>query len=166
MNESVAGSAAQSQSRSIDPLKLKSKARLRYETDEEVCGRNKKAIAYELRTSDAQLCRYLGDGYADDLPAHKVPLLTREVGPGYIEWLAREAGGTYHHGEQALVSRESVTTLLGLLAKQSGQVVQQLLQHLEDHIWSEKERLADLPSLRKLQTILQNLVQDAEGGAK
>jgi hypothetical protein len=164
MSSSVGSSAHQDQSRLIDPLKLKSKARLQLELA--ASGLPQKALAYGIRTSEAQMSRYLGDQSPDDLPSYKVPYLTTELGPGYMEWLAIQCGGVYHHGKQGHISHESVTTLIGLLAKQSGNVVQQLLQHLEDHIWSEKERLEDLPSLRKLQAIIQSLVQDAEGGAQ
>ena len=163
MHESVAGSAPQGQSRSIDQLKLKSKARLRYETSEEVCGHHRKAIAYDLVTSDAQLTRYLGDQYPDDLPAHKVPYLVRGVGAiGYMEWLARECGGTYHHGEHAPHCHHSVKVMIGMLAKQGGTVVQQLLQDLEIGI----NQNDDLTGLRKLKTIVEELIQGVEGGVQ
>jgi hypothetical protein len=162
MHSSVAGSSPQGNSRSIDPLKLRSKARLRFETEEEVCGQHKKAISFELRTSDAQLTRYLGDQYGDDLPAHKVAYLTRGVGPGYMEWLARESGGVYHHGESGPPCHESVKEMIGLLAQQSGNVIQQLLKHLDKHI-AKRE---DLPGLRKLRAIVEEVIAIEEGGGR
>ena len=166
MCSSVGSTSPQDQTRPVDPLKLKSKAWLRKETDPEICGQSQKAIAIDLLTTEPQLSRYLGDQYPDDLPAHKVPRLTRSVGPGYMERLAIQCGGTYHHGEQAPHSHVAVVTLIGLLAKQGGTVVQQLLQHLEDQIWSESERLQDVGGLRKMKGLVESLLAEAEGGGK
>ena len=166
MCSSVGSTSPQDQTRIVDPLKLKSKARLRKEVDPEVSGQSQKAIAIDLRTSEPQLSRYLGDQYPDDLPSYKVAHLTRSVGPGYMEWLATQCGGAYHHGEQAPHSHATVYALIGLLAKQGGTVVQQLLQHLEDHIWSEAERQQDVAGLRKMKTLVESLLAEAEGGAK
>ena len=162
MNESVAGSAPQDQSRFVDPMKTKSKARLRLEL--ESLGISHKALAYGTRTAEAQLTRYLGDQYTDDLPSYKIPAVVRELGPGYMEWLALQCGGAYHHGEHHL-AHHSVTVLVGLLARQSGATLQQLIQDLSDQNWSSTERQADLPGLRKLRGIVEELIQGAEGGA-
>lgn len=162
MHSSVGRPASQDNSRSIDPLKLKLKARLRTETDPNLCGQAQKAIAYDLRTSEAQLTRYLGDQYPDDLPAHKVPHLVRSVGAGYMEELARLCGGVYHHGEHAPHCHQSVVVVIGLLAKQGGNVVQQLLQDMDAHI-HQKE---DLAGLRKLKTLVEELIADVEGGER
>jgi len=161
MSKSIAGSAAQNQIHSVDHLKLKSKERLRFETSEDLCGHHKKEVAYQLRTSDAQLSRYLGDGYPDDLPAHKVAYLTRCAGPGYMQWLARECGGEYHHGEHAAHPHEAIVTLLGLLAKQEGNALQQLLQDL-DHLTVA----ADVPPLRRLVALTEEVIADVEGGVQ
>jgi len=160
MRESVAGSAPQDQSRTVDPLKLKSKARLRLEL--ETSGLPQKALAYGTRSCEAQVTRYLGEQYQDDLPSYKVPYITTELGPGYMQWLAIQCGGVYHHGAQPPHCHQSVTTLIGLLARQSGNVVQKLLQDLNTHI-SQQE---DLPGLRKLRGIVESLIQDVEGGAQ
>ena len=159
MHNSVAGSAPQDQTRPLDPLRLKSKERLRKEVDPEISGQSQKAIAIDLRVDEAQLSRYLGDQYRDDIPAHKVPALTRSIGPGYMEWLGIQCGGVYHHGEQAPHCHQSVTTLIGLLAKQSGSVVQQLLQDLDKHLAVNN----GLPGLRRLKTIVEATIQEAEG---
>ena len=143
MQTSVGSTPPQDNSRSIDPLKLKLKARLRTETDPNLCGQAQKAIAYDLRTSEAQLTRYLGDQYPDDLPAHKVPHLTRSTGPA-----------PHQH--------QDVVVVIGLLAKQSGAVVQQLLQDITTHL-TQKE---DLPGLRKLRTLVETLIADVEEGAR
>lgn len=164
MHESVAGSAPQSQCRTVDPMKAKAKCRLRLE--HELSGLSNKALAIGLNTSEAQLTRYLGEQYPDDLPSYKIPAVVRELGPGYMEWMAIQCGGVYHHGAQATRTNATTTTLIGLLAKQGGAVIQQLLQHLEDHIWSEAERRKDVAGLRKMKTLLESLLTEAEGGAK
>ena len=161
MCSSVGRTSPQDQTRPLDPLRPKSKARLRHEVDPEISGQSQKAIAIDLRVDEAQLSRYLSDQYRDDIPAHKVPALTRSIGPGYMEWLGIQCGGVYHHGETAPHCHKSVTTLLGLLAKQSGTVVQQLLQDLGNHI----DKNQDLPGLRRLKTTVEELIADVEGGA-
>lgn len=160
MHDSVGSSAPQDHSRSIDPLKLKSKARLRLEVA--TSGIPQKALAYDTRSCDAQVTRYLGDQYPDDIPSYKVPYLTTALGPGYMEWLAIQCGGVYHHGEHAPHCHRSVTVLLGLLAKQSGGVVQQLLQDLDHHINTHQ----DLVGLRRLKTTVEELINDVDGGSK
>lgn len=156
MDTNVPAGIGQCQGRVVDQLRLRSKARLRLE--HELSGMPNKALAFDLCTPEAVLSRILSDQSPDDLPSHKVPLLTRAQGPGFIEWLALQCGGAYHHGEHAPHCHKSVTILLGLLAKQSGAVVQQLLQDLEDHLTSNQ----DLPGLRRLKTIVEELISDVE----
>jgi hypothetical protein len=163
MDSSVGSTAPQDQPRTVDPLKLKSKARLRLELA--ASGLPQKALAYGIRSCPAQVTRYLGDEYSDDLPAHKVPHLISELGPGYMEWLALQCGGSYHHGE-TVPAAPPITVLVGLLARQSGNTIQQLIQDLSDHNWSSNERQADLPGLRKLHGIVEAILQLAEGGGQ
>jgi len=163
MIHKVAGSAPQGQSRPVDPLKLKSKARLRLEL--ELSGLPQKALAYGIPTTEPQLTRYLGDQYSDDLPSYKVPGVVRELGPGYMEWLALQCGGTYHHGEMASI-QEPVHVLVGLLARESGLNLQALIQDLADRDWTPEERQAELGGLRRLLSVVQALIHSAEGGAQ
>lgn len=163
MEPNIADSANPGQSnqaRSYDPLKAKAKARLRFEI--EAAGLPQKALAIGLRTSDAILSRILAEHCPDDLAAYKVPALTRELGPGYMEWLALQCGGVYHHGE-CQQSGQAVTVLVGLLAKQSGATVQELIQDLSDHEWSAQERQEALPGLRKLHAVIESLIREAGG---
>jgi len=164
MDPNIAGSATQGQSRSVDSRKLKFKRRLRLEA--ELSGIPHKALAYGLATSDAQLSRYKGDQYPDSLHDYEIPDLTHELGPGFMEFLALQCGGVYTHGAAATSNQPPVAVLIGLLAKTSGDSVQQLVQALEDHDWSQEEKLASLPVLRKLYSIVGALLQDAEGGAR
>lgn len=164
MEPNIAGSANPGQSnqvRAFDPLKAKAKARLRFEI--EAAGIPQKALAIGLRTSDSILSRYLAWHAADDLPAYKIPSLVRELGPGYMEWLALQCGGTYHHGEGHPAAHVPVPVLVGQLAKQSGAAVQQLISDLEDHVWSLQERQHALLGLRTLQQVIEGLIQEAEG---
>ena len=163
MHESVAGSAPQGQSRSVDPMKAKAKCRLRLE--HELSGLSNKALAIGLNTAEAQLTRYEGEQYQDDLPAHKLPALTHELGPGFMQWLALQCGGIYHHGE-CHAAHESMPVLIGLLARQSGATLQQLIQDLMDHEWSPSERQGELPKLRHLRATVDALIREAEGGAR
>ena len=156
MHDSVGSSASQSHSRSIDHLKLKFQSRFRLEVS--TAGIPQKALAYDIRTDEAKVTRYLSDQYPDDLPLWRLPLVTASLGPGLMEFTAIQCGGVYHHGEHAPHCHKSVTTLLGLLAKQSGGVVQQLLQDLGKH------PDADLPGLRRLKTVVEELIADVEGG--
>ncbi len=160
MCRSVGSTPNQDQLRSIDQLKLKCKARLRLEVA--TSGIPQKALAYDIRSDEAKVSRYLSDQYPDDLPLWRIPLVTTSLGPGLMQWLAIQCGGSYHHGEQPPHCHQSVTTLIGLLARQSGNVVQKLLQDLNTHI-SQQE---DLPGLRKLAGIVESLIQDVEGGAQ
>lgn len=162
MHESVAGSAPQSQSRTVDPMKAKAKRRLRLE--HELSGLSNKALAIGLNTSEAQLTRYEGEQYQDDLPAHKIPALTQELGFGYMEWLAMQCGGTYTHEHAAPASHPPIPILIGLLAKASGASIQQMIQALEDHDWFPEERRECLPGLRSLIVIIGAMVAEAEAG--
>lgn len=143
-------------------MKAKTKRRLRLE--HELSGLSNKALAIGLNTAEAQLTRYEGEQYQDDLPVHKVPALTQEAGPGFMEWLALQCGGTYTHGHSTTAAgHPPITVLIGLLAKASGASIQEMVQALEDHDWSADERRDNLPGLRKLQAIVHTLVQEAEG---
>ena len=114
MDPNIAGSATQGQSRPIDPLKTKSKARLRLEL--EASGIPQKALAYGILTTEPLLSRILADHCPDDLPSYKIPAVTRELGPGYMQWMALQCGGVYHHGECPAV-HQPVPVLIGLLAR-------------------------------------------------
>ena len=156
MHSSVGSPAGQDNNRSIDPQRKKFKARLRREV--EISEIPQKAFAYGLKTSEAQLTRYLGDQYPNALHDHELPAVTRELGPGYMEWLAIQCGGVYHHGEHAPHCHQSVVVVIGLLAKQSGAVVQQLLQDLK-----ASGKHDELPGLRRLKILVETLIADVEG---
>nr|WP_320131979.1 hypothetical protein [uncultured Holophaga sp.] len=150
----------QHQGERFDPLKFQAKRRLRLEL--EASGQDQKPLAIEARVDDAKVTRWLHDKYVDDLPAYKVPAITRQWGPGFMEWLAIQCGGVYHHGEQVEHLRLPAVALVGLLARESGCTVQQLIQDLEDMHWSPDEKQARLPQLRKLLQIVQAFVAEAE----
>lgn len=160
MEPTIAGSANQGQSRPVDPLRSKSKARLRLEL--EASGLPQKALAYGLNTAEPLLTRILADHCPDDLPSYKIPAVTRELGPGYMAWLSLQCGGVYHHGECAPAPQQTITVLIGQLAKHSGSTIERLIGDLEDQRWSAKERQAQLPGLRTLHAIVGALIRQAE----
>lgn len=157
-------SSNQRQAESIDTPKLKFKRRLRMELD--ASGTSEKAVALEARIDFGQFSRMLDATYTDALHAHHIPAFVRECGPGLMRWLAVQCGGTYQHDILPVRSDDSPLVLIGLLAHQSGHSIQHLIQDLQDGQWSPEERLAALPGLRKLHTVIETLIQDAEGSSK
>ena len=165
METNLALRGQQCQAENLDrSMKFKIKRRLRLET--EMNGGNQKALAYATGTDEGALSRMLSERCEDAFPAHKLPAQVAEQGPGLIEFLALQCGGTYLHGTEPAMLKASPTTLAGLLAKESGGVVQQLVQHLEDRVWTPEERQADIPALRKLLRIAETLLADAEQGVQ
>ena len=141
-------------------LKLKFKRRLRLEI--ELAQALRKNVASGTATDESALSRFLNDRYEDSFPIHKLPLLTQEIGPGFMAYLATQCGGTYHHGEAPRHLSTSPGRLTGLLARESGATVQQLV----DREWTAEERQADIPHLRKLMQIVESLLEDAEKGVR
>lgn len=139
---------------SVDPGKLRIKRRMRLEL--ELSGRQHKAISIGMGVDQAILSRWLNDQYPDVMPSHRLPDWEREVGPGLWEWLEQErpAAPSQQHPD--------IAGLTILLAKVGGQCVSELIQALADHEWSEDERRANLPALRKLQSVVNALVHEAE----
>lgn len=144
--------------------KLKSKRQLRLEMD--LAGIQQKALAISLDMDQAQLSRTLSDGCMEEPLVSDLPGITREVGPAYMQWVAMQCGGTYHHGEQAQASTVTPAVLVALLARGSGDTISQLVQDLQDNHWSAEERMAQLPGLRKLLAVVEALLRQAEGGVK
>ena len=125
-----------------------------------------KAIAIGIGMDQGQFSRVLSDEHNDALHAHSLPTLTREMGPGLMQWLALRCGGQYTHGAER-VPQGSPVVLVGLLARETGATLQQLIQQLEDHRWDADERMAALPGLRKLHALVSDLLRQAdEGGAQ
>lgn len=153
---------SQQQPESLDPARASMKSRLRFEV--EASGLPHKAVAIGIGMDQGQFSRVLSDEHKDALHAHTIPMLTRELGPGLIEWLAVRCGGTYIHGAESCRSEPPVV-LIGLLARQSGATIQQLIQQLEDHAWSPGECRRSIPALRKLHDLVGDILRQAEGGA-
>jgi hypothetical protein len=145
-------------------MKFKIKSRLKLETV--MNGDNQKALAIATNTDDGALSRMLSPRCEDAFPVHKMPAQVREQGPGLMEYLAIQCGGVYHHGEAEHHLHGTPGRLCGLLAKETGVTIQQLVQHMEDRVWSEDERQSDIPHLRKLISIASTLLKDAEMGVQ
>ena len=58
----------------------------------ELSGRLRKNLSEELGVDQAQLSRWEAENYPATFPIHLLPAWTRYVGPGLLEYLAREAG--------------------------------------------------------------------------
>ena len=162
MDSNLALSGAQSHPESHDgTMRRKVKRRIRQELA--ITEMDQKAVAIGTSTDPGQFSRMLNDACDDSFPAHRIPALTRELGPGFMEWLALQCGGVYHHAEACHTLHASPLTLVGLLANYAGKSVQQLLQDFKDGVWTREERQADLPTLRKLRQVIDTLIADAEG---
>lgn len=144
-----------------DAARAALKNRLRFEVA--ASGLPHKAVAIGIGMDQGQFSRVLSDEHKEALHAHSLPHLTRELGAGLMQWLALRCGGTYVHGLESAPSEPPVV-LLGLLARQSGSTLQQLIQQLEDNDWNPYERRAAVPALRKLHHLVSDLLQQAEGG--
>jgi len=141
--------------------KAKVKHRLRLEI--ELAGIPQKALAIGAHLDEGQLSRMLNDKSEEALPAHKIPAVVQEVGPGFMEWLALQCGGIYTHGSEAVLLQGSLPTLVGNLAAQTGECVKQLITVMESHqvnVDTEKDVVA---GLRQLALNIQTLLLHAEG---
>lgn len=164
MHQNLLSGARQGHPETLDRrMKLKTKERLRMELA--LSGLPQKALAYGTGTDEAQMARMLGERYEEALPAHKIPSTVRELGPGFMEWLALQCNGIYvHGGELTLLDSPTSSALVGLLAQHAGLTVQMLIEHFEDHVWTGDEKREVIPLLRKLRQIVDTLLSDAEGG--
>ena len=158
---SFSPSVNQCQGKSLDTPKLKFKRRIRMELD--ATGVPCKAVSIEAGLDPGFFSRAIRDEHDEAIHAHSLPAITRELGPGLMTWLAGQCGGTYQHGAEIGHIEAQPTVLIGLLAHESGDLIQQLIQDLADADWSPKERAARIPSLRKLHSIVESLLADAEG---
>lgn len=159
MDTNLALNGQQNQPEKFDKvMKVKVKRRIRMELD--LSGAPQRPVAIETGTDEGAFSRMINDRYEDAFPVHKVPALVRELGPGFMEWLALQCGGTYHHDETPHLMHTAPLALVGLLANTAGRTIQHLLTDIQDHKdWNHQ----DLPNLRKLEAIIDTLIHDAEG---
>jgi hypothetical protein len=143
-------------------MKMKFKSRFRLELEN--TGLPHKALAFGAGIDQGQLSRMLADHHDEDLPAWRLPSVTRELGPELMEWLALQCGGTYSHGLVSAGPRLTVAVLLGQLAHQSGDCLQSLIQDMADAHWSQAEREVSIPGLRALREVVAALLRAAERG--
>jgi hypothetical protein len=150
---------AQGKADNLERLKLKARFRLEIES----AGLPQKAVAIGAGIDEGHLSRLLNDSHGDALPAHKLPAITRELGPGLMEWIALQCGGVYVHGTEAQHIEAAPGVLTGMLAHEVGDVVQQVFQDMADGSWSADERMSRVAALRKVVLVAQSLLADAEG---
>ena len=141
--------------------KVRMKHRLRLEL--ELAGIPQKALAIGARIDEGQLSRMLSDRNEEALPAHKFPVITQELGPGLMEWLAIQCGGLYSHGAEGPLIEGPLATLVGKLAHQTGEVVQQLIFVMESKHINIDEQKDVIAALRGMAQTTQALLNTTEG---
>jgi hypothetical protein len=142
--------------------KNKVKQRLRFEI--ELTGTPQKALAASTCTDVATISKMLDEKYRESPYAHMIPGITREMGPGFMEWLAMQCGGIYLHGAEPLAYPGTLRDLIGTLAHQSGSTIQELVRDLKDSGWEAEARCAAIPGLRTLRNVIDTLIFTAERG--
>jgi len=111
-------------------------------------GRERKAIAPDLPASQATLCDWLKEGKPSVMGAHWLPAWTREVGPGLLRWIAKEAGyGLVDQDEAGPVEVTDSAQLLALISAHHGHVLAMIIQAREDGIIDDDERGAIWPDI-------------------
>jgi hypothetical protein len=137
----------------IDPQRKAIKRVLRRALDE--FDVPQKALAAECGVDTSLVCRWLSD-LEPDLPSVlHLPAITREVGPGFLEWINLRC-----HFETMPPPHEpaGLPALTGSLAAQGGKAVQQLIQALADGNLSTDERAALQPDLYRLRATLNGIL--------
>lgn len=150
----------QLQARSLDVMRLKLKRQFRLEI--ELSGVPQKAIAIEGGLDESQMSRMLSDACLDSIRAHELPFVTREIGPGLMEWLAEQCGGVYTHAQDYQRCYQVGHALIGMLAHESGTLVQGLVGDFADGIWQNEEKAQRIPGLRRVAQIVDALLREAE----
>lgn len=141
--------------------KAKVKHRLRLEI--ELAGIPQKALAIGAHLDEGQLSHMLSDKSEETLPAHKIPAVVQELGPGLMEWLAIQCGGLYSHGAEGPLIEGPLATLVGKLAHQTGEVVQQLIFVMESKHINIDEQKDVIAALRGMAQTIQALLNTTEG---
>lgn len=161
MSETIGNLAAQGQGCSrARAFRERFKRQVRLEV--ELAEFKVEAAAHEM-DCDPSLISHWGGERGCDMPAWRLVRWTRTFGTGLMEWLALQCGGSFVHGQDPAPTA-SPMVLVGLVARQSGLTIQQILQSLQDREWSASERQADLPRLRKLRDLVDQLIQQADAG--
>jgi hypothetical protein len=73
---------------SLDGAALRFKRKLQEEL--KISQRQAKAVAIDMGIDPAQLTRWLGDGYRDQMPAHMLPAWVSAVGSGLWLWIEND----------------------------------------------------------------------------
>lgn len=113
--------------------------------------RERKAIAEDIPISQASLSDWMNTGKAAAMPTWWLPAWTREVGPGLLRWIAKEAGyGLVDEDEAGPVEVVDSAQLLSLIAQHHGRVMALIIQAREDGLIEEQEKAAIWPEICKL----------------
>ena len=166
MCRSVGPNTSQGHPENLDVSNEKEKFKRRIRFELEATGVPEKAIAVEAKLDPGFVSKAVKAGAQEAFHIHTLPAITRELGPGLMEWTAIQCGGTYIHGMEARHIEAAPTALMGMLAHNSGEVLQQMLQALQDGKIDAGEYASLLPVLRKLHLVIESPQADAEGGAQ
>jgi hypothetical protein len=130
----------------------------------ELSGVPRKVLAEELGADDVRLCRWLNDNYPDRFPADLLPVWTREVGPGLLNWIARETGRELVATDAALGLIEGDPVhLVALISRHSGATVAQTLEDIASGgQWDGQERKKALHAFLRLQALINGLVDELQ----
>lgn len=155
MTTSVWPGASQAQRRAIEAARLRTK--LQQQAEVLGSGVAQAAIARGMGQDPAQVCRWLSADYSDSMPLWALAMWTREVGPGLLEWAAEQAG-------YSLVTDDPRTEaeagdLTSAIARDSGNLIAQLVEARRDGIITQAEREQIWPLIQRL---LHELQAEAE----
>ena len=113
--------------------------------------RERKAVAPDMKISEASLCDWLMEGKNCAMGVHWLPAWTREVGSGLLRWIAKEAGyGLVDEDEAGPVEITDSAQLLALIAQHHGHVMALIIQAREDGIIDEQEKASVWPEICRL----------------
>ena len=123
-------------------------------------GRERKAIASDMKIIPSLLCDWLNEGKPESMPAHFLASWTKEVGKDVLRWIAKENG-------IALVDEEDIgpvhvanpAHLLALISQHHGKAMAQMIHAQADGVIDDEERFSIWPELCRL---IQELEAQAE----
>ena len=113
--------------------------------------RERKAIAPAFPVSVASLSDWLNEDRPAAMGGQWLPAWTREIGPGLLRWLAKEAGyDLVEAGELGPVPVTDSAQLLALICTHHGRLVGQIIQAREDGSIDGQERAEIWPEITRL----------------
>jgi hypothetical protein len=113
--------------------------------------RERKAVAPEFPVSLATLSDWFNEEKPAAMGAQWLPAWSREIGPGLLRYLAKEAGyDLVEAGELGPVPVTDAGQLLALISTHHGRLVGQIIQAREDGQITDEERRQIWPEITRL----------------